>query len=168
LIAFVYFDYQIQASQTAYSVLSSLLRQLVAAFEQVPLSVSESFKKHETPTLDEIVRLLHLLLLESSNVVYIVVDALDECNTQERRRFLDAIKPLAKMDSVRLFVTARPHVEDIRRAFDNQPVMEIKATDNDLRLYLHRELSLEGIYTAIDESFAQHIIETLINRAHGL
>jgi len=165
-VAFVYFDYEIRASQTALCVLSSVLRQLVTHLESIPSFIGESIKKHETPSIDEITRLLQLLV-RTIGPVYIVVDALDECDALQRKCVLGTLQKLAEVESVRLFATARPHIEDIKTLFDPYPQLEIKADDGDLHAYMYHNIGLRGAYDIVNDEFAKFIVETLTERAHG-
>ena len=61
-VAFFYFDYQDEDQQTLTTVLSSLLKQIVATMLDFPKSISDAYKKYQESgarlSLDEIEELI--------------------------------------------------------------------------------------------------------------
>ena len=101
--------------------------------------------------------------------VYLVIDALDECDEQKHRRSFLQILERFKMDKhIRYFVTSRSYPQDIRVALETGPQIEIKAHDADLRQYLLHELKYVCDSGVIDHSFAMEIVGTLIDGAEGM
>jgi len=69
--------------------------------------------------------------------VYVVLDALDECSDYDAG-LLDALKGLAKPNSpISVLITSRPN-DDISRALNQEPSIEInkEKTDPDIRRYI--------------------------------
>lgn len=116
-LAYFYFDYREQDIQTPASFLASLLHQLAvqkADFPQPLLKFYEHFKHDKAQSL--MTDLLTVLqeVCASFDRIYIVIDALDECNSKgHRKQVLTALESL-DLGTVRLFVTSRPHAYDVR------------------------------------------------------
>ena len=79
------------------------------------------------------------LLLQSMCKIYkqtfLLVDALDECNFNERQTFVSDLLAL-KDFGVRVLFTSRPNPEDLKAILHNVPHIEIKAIESDIRSYV--------------------------------
>ena len=62
----------------------------------------------------------------------IIIDALDECSSQQRRIVLDALKEIRQRcrDVVKTFISSR-HEEDIAAYLENGEVLEVTSSAND-------------------------------------
>jgi hypothetical protein len=69
--------------------------------------------------------------------VFIIVDALDECQISDgcRQRFLSCLFKLQEKCGINLFATSRP-ILGIEKEFDGNTVLEIRASEEDVRRYL--------------------------------
>ncbi|KAK2868085.1 hypothetical protein FQN49_003171 [Arthroderma sp. PD_2] len=172
-LAFHYFDYQEQDRQTPSSVLSSILRQILAMIPSIPQCVADAYHKVNGSSFPIPLHELEKLILGVTHDIrrtYIIIDALDECSESTHRKpvlsFLDQI--LKQNQTVRLFVTSRPFPHDIKAIFQAQPQVLIQAHESDLRQYLYREIDLAGIQDVVDHSFATKIVDTLVSKAEGM
>lgn len=69
--------------------------------------------------------------------VYIVVDALDECNPKIRSKFIEKLRELPV--NIRLLCTSR-RLGDIQEAFNDVPHLEIRASDEDVARYVEAQI----------------------------
>jgi hypothetical protein len=124
ILTFYYFDFRLVDKQDARSFLSSLLMQLgdqSDSFLQI-LSVLHSSHRHGSrqPREDELLQCLKdMLELPGQGELYIVVDALDECQLTgfrtTRQQVLDIIKGLVDLKASRLHLCVTSRFEiDIR------------------------------------------------------
>src|SRR5207248_6145062 len=102
--------------------------------------------------------------------VFVVVDALDEC--QENYGFRDhLLEALGSLDSqVSLMLTSRPHIS-VKYDFESAVPIEIRASDEDLRKYLEQRLARATRlvrYVRPDPELKTAIIETLLGNARGM
>jgi hypothetical protein len=69
--------------------------------------------------------------------VFIVVDALDECQTSNgcRTKFLTEIFALQAKTGANIFATSR-YISNIKKEFDGSTLLEIRASEEDVRRYL--------------------------------
>ncbi|KAF8856795.1 hypothetical protein BDZ45DRAFT_593729 [Acephala macrosclerotiorum] len=144
-IAYLYCNFRQRGEQKAKDLLASLLQQLSQKQSPLPDSVKALYyyhKKEDTrPSLDEISKALHSVASIYSRV-FIIVDALDECQVSDRCRakFLSEIFSLQAKTKVNFLATSRP-IPDIERKFKGYLSREILASDDDVRRYLGSRMS---------------------------
>lgn len=135
-----YCNYKKRDQQTIRFATLSILRQLVAFLDQIPLTMRNHYDRCQRSkchlTQSECVDLLKEMRA-LINGVQIVVDALDEFSTQEnaRNRFCGFLLDLADMLDAKLMVTTR-NIEDISRHFEGKLRCEIKASNEDVDKFL--------------------------------
>ncbi|KAH9023675.1 hypothetical protein EDB85DRAFT_1894691 [Lactarius pseudohatsudake] len=123
LTAYYYFDFRNTAKQDIRGLLSSLLVQLCAKSDSCYEILSDLFFSFDNgsrlPDDNALVQCLKdMLQLPKQPVIYLVIDALDECpNTfgvvSPRERVLELIKNLVKLpvSNLRVCVTSRPEAD---------------------------------------------------------
>ena len=152
--------------------LLSLLRQLIEGRKSIPEGIRTAFKAYQQTqrplSIEDVRQLILDVVNSSSDNMYIVVDAMDECASPQRRVFLQALSGLTKSANAHLMITGRPHVDDFDRLFPNFAKLEISADEEDLRRYIHHELDLHSIRDVIEEDFADEVAEQLITVSCGM
>ncbi|RSL80077.1 hypothetical protein CEP51_006860 [Fusarium floridanum] len=173
-----------QDDQNLTNLLACILRQFIQHLAQVPGIVNDLQKKcvdekNRRPTLDEFLSLLQVVAAEISRV-FIVVDALDECQASEgcRARLLSELFELQVKCGVNIFATSR-FIPDIVDTFEIGTALEIRASNEDVERYVkgridhlqpfvrrNKQLQEEikvGISTAVDGMFllAQIFLDSL-------
>jgi Cdc6-like AAA superfamily ATPase len=139
-IAYIYFNFQQQDKQKTEDLLASLLKQLAQSLPSLPDSVKSLYEIHKDkgtrPFLDEISTTLRSVATMYSRV-FIVVDALDECETTHgcRTGFLSEIFKLQANNEANFFATSRP-LQDIIKRFEGCVILEISANSEDVERYL--------------------------------
>ncbi|KAG2416038.1 hypothetical protein HFD88_007230 [Aspergillus terreus] len=128
-IAYVYCSFRQHHEQKPEVLLASLLKQLCQQQSSLPNSVQRLYDHHKKkttqPTLKEISEILHSVAIMYSRV-FIIVDALDECQEYDgcRTTFLSEILTLQTKSGATIFVTSR-FVPEIERTFDGSMLTEI-------------------------------------------
>ena len=129
VVAYFYFDYYEQGHiaqnyQLDDGMIASLLKQL--AFKQFALSkrlpgpildLHQKMTRQQRPPKHEDLQEALLLTCSEFDRVFVVIDALDECNKSQRNAVLRALSKLCQCSPVSIFITSRPHAEDISKAF---------------------------------------------------
>ncbi|KAF2821692.1 hypothetical protein CC86DRAFT_255031, partial [Ophiobolus disseminans] len=139
-VAYIYCNYRSRTEQTLYNLLSSLLRRLVQIRSKVPPYILETFEKFGRDrklTLVECTNLIGMVCNEFS-VVYVVVDAVDECQEDVSRDLFNNIRYIQKQTNMRLMITARfiPDIQDmVQEELGMLPELEVRASDDDIRQY---------------------------------
>ena len=119
-IAYLFCDFKL-LDQKPEGLLRSLLRQLVGE-RSVPDNTTELFNqyklKREPPLLKDISKALSSVISSYSRV-FIVVDALDECQTRCRMSFVKEMLSLQTETEVNIFATSRA-IPDVVKAFEGR------------------------------------------------
>jgi len=151
---------------------SSLLQQLLQRRDSIPDSIYASYRKHTKrgtrPTLDEWTDLLETEIQTYWKRIYIVIDALDECDEETRVSLLKKVRGLPKSN---LLVTSRPNYA-IRMEFRDSPSVEIRAIEDDLIKYIegriaHKEPRLKFHITG-DPALLDEIERVVVTEAQGM
>lgn len=139
-IAYVYCNFKRQREQKAEDLFASLLKQLAQARSPLPESVQSLYNRHKDkrtrPLFDEISNTLQTVARLFSRV-FIIVDALDECQMSGgcRERFLTEIFNLRDRCGTKVFMTSR-FIPEITEWFDKSLSLEIRASPEDVRRYV--------------------------------
>jgi hypothetical protein len=137
-VAYVYCNYKAQEEQDASSMLTAILKQLVqgrlSSIEPIELLHQRHADRGTSPSLDEICSALREVLAHYPSV-YIVIDALDECQDGTRRQFLSRLRDLQAERDVRLMVTSR-FIPEIADAFQEATRLEIRASREDVKRFV--------------------------------
>lgn len=107
-------------------------------------------------------------LISKFSLVYIVVDALDECNPETRVKFIEKLHELPA--NLRLLCTSR-HLGDIQEAFTDASHLKIRASDADGARYVEAHILqvpklVKFCKKATD--LQSSIVEKLVAKAKGM
>ncbi|KAH7403164.1 hypothetical protein BKA64DRAFT_442605 [Cadophora sp. MPI-SDFR-AT-0126] len=144
-IAYIYCNFRRQDEQKIDDLLVSLLKQLAESQPSLPGTVKDLYDRHKTkrirPSPDEISRSLQAVTALYSRV-YIIVDALDECQVSDgcRQRLISEIFSLQANRGVNLFVTSR-FIPEITTKFQDNLSLEIRASREDIGRYLEAHMT---------------------------
>ena len=145
-VAYIYCNFRQQDKQGIGDLLASLVKQLAQGQSSLPGSVTDLYNRHKEkqtqPSFDEISRTLQSVAAIYSTV-FIVVDALDECQVSNgcRHRFLAELFNLQVKCGANLFVTSRP-ISRIEKEFEGNTKLEIRASKEDVQRYLEGHMFL--------------------------
>ncbi len=133
----------------------------------IPDAVAEQYREGRLP-LHECERLISGIL-DQSRFVYLVIDALDECDAARfRRSLLQSLSRLSQSKSLRLLMFGRPHIEDLDAMFGPHLRIKIEAQIDDLAAYISQELASAGVYDMAGPSFAARVVERITTEADGM
>ena len=131
---------------------------------------SENAKGHRVPTSEELISTLKSII-ESFENVYIIFDALDEC--QDRRNFLTLLNKIHSWEigTLHLLATSR-HEQDIAKVLTTLVTyivpMDESFVDGDIRFHVSKTLNDDpefGVYSGKERK----MVETALTEgAHGL
>lgn len=137
-VAYIYCNYKSQSDQDTSSMLAAFLKQLVQGRPSTLGSVERLHQKHANrgtkPSLDDIYSALRDVFALYPHV-YIVVDALDECQNEKRRQLIARLLDLQKEADVRLMATSRS-IPDIEEAFKQSLRLEVRTSEEDVRCFV--------------------------------
>ncbi|KAF8858973.1 hypothetical protein BDZ45DRAFT_621579, partial [Acephala macrosclerotiorum] len=171
-IAFVYCDYK--EAYTATDLVSSLIRQLAengSSFDIIDTVYKRYRDSNKRPAFQELKNILSTECGEFDQV-FIVIDALDECNlAEERRLVLTMIDEITSNSSTRILVTSRPNFEDINTGLDAHTRIEIAATHTDIELYLRQKIKANKVFMKRISAVAGlecQVVDAIAARASGM
>ncbi|RWA07972.1 hypothetical protein EKO27_g7139 [Xylaria grammica] len=141
-VAYLFYNFRCMHEQQPEDLLASLVKQILHDWP-VPAEVKDLFKVHKPrrtrPSLNEISSVLSSICALFTHV-FIVVDALDECQREHREKFLSEIFNLQKTKPLNLFATSRM-IPEIESFFDDSEQLEVRATVDDVHKYLNTRIS---------------------------
>ena len=171
-IAYVYCNFRRKHEQRAEDLLASLLKQLVQGRPSLPESVKILYEKHKEqqsrPLFDEISRAFQSVAALYSRV-FIIVDALDECQATNgyRVQFLSEIFNLQIKCRVNFFATSRP-ISEITEKFKGSMLLEIQATDEDVRRYMDGHISHLPSFVRRSPDLQEEMKTTIVKAVNGM
>lgn len=169
-VVYAYVDYKIAATQCVRNILPSLVKQLYRSLEPVPKELStclqelsEKVRSHQVDSQDY-VNLIHRCAKHFSTV-FILFDALDECDPGARWRLLTSIREIHRGGkNVKVLMTCRDHIR-LEDLFIVDLSLEIKAHCSDLESYVRSKL--DSCHISIAEGLRNEIVRQLLSKADG-
>lgn len=171
-IAYIYCNFRRRDEQKAEDLLASLLKQLSQKRSSLPESVKALYSHHENnrtwPTFDEISKSL-LLVTALYSRTFIIVDALDECQASDGRRtkFLTELFDIQAKCGANIFATSR-FILEIERKFAESAILEIRAANEDVRVYIHNHISHLPAFVLRSPHLQEEIKNEIVSAADGM
>ncbi|KAF3069303.1 Ankyrin repeat domain-containing protein 50 [Trichoderma lentiforme] len=143
-IIYVYFNYNRQEDQDLHKLIASLLKQLAGSLHYLPESTKQLYNEHSKKrtraSLEELKTNLKCVLKEYTKV-FIILDALDECQFFELDLLLSELLELQKEHRIKLLATSRP-IPEIMDLFNSSNVtkLQIRAETSDVTAYIEAQM----------------------------
>ncbi|ATY64386.1 ankyrin repeat-containing domain [Cordyceps militaris] len=175
-MAYIYFNFRRQQDQKLAHLLASLVKDLAQQDAFAIEAVKALFNVHEMnntrPSTDELNKLLSVVIHSSSfQRIFIVVDALDECQTGEncRGNFASLLSSLVQGGKANVLATSRP-IPEIRTALQHNSTitLEIRASDQDVHAYLDGNLDQLPSCIRLNLDLQDQIKSTIAKAADGM
>jgi hypothetical protein len=167
-IAYIYCNFRQNYQQKLDDMLANLLKQLSSCQPSLPQCIKDIYKQHNIrrPSLEELLNALHSVAATFSRV-FIIVDALDECQASDgcRSRFLSEVFTLQENFKANIFATSR-FILQITERFKGHPTLEIRACDEDVHKYVEGRISGSG--RKFLKTFRDEIIAEITNAVDGM
>ena len=176
VVAYFYFDYSehgnnAQDYQLEDGMLASLLKQLALAKSRLPVPVLDLHQRmtrqQRQPKQEDLEEAL-LLTCSEFDRVFVVIDALDECNKSQRNAVLRALSNMSQCSSVSIFVTSRPHTKGISKAFKKSHKIMIEAKPSDIREYVYKTIENSDAVDTFDDGFRDLLVEKISQGSHHM
>jgi len=169
-IAFLYCNFLRQHEQKQEDLLASLLKQLTQEQESIPDSLRALYDWHRTKRTRPSFKNMSETLQSVTSIysrVFIVIDALDECQVSDgcRSKFLSEILELQNHSGLNLFATSR-FIHKITKKFKGGISLEIRASDEDIGRYLDDRISHSE--STILEGYREKIKTEITKAANGM
>lgn len=165
--SFEHHDNQIQKPE---SLLASILRQLAQGLVSIPESVIALYDKHRTkgtrPSFNGISKALRSVVNNLSRV-FIVIDALDECDTLAISRILDEFFNVQVTNNLNLLATSR-FIPEIMTRSEKKITQEIRAAKPDVMTFLNANLKKLPAFVSRNQQLQQEIVNEITDAAGGM
>lgn len=169
-ISFVYCRFQNQTEEKLESLASAILAQLVRQQQSVSISIVDAYSAHPRirPGVEKLQDMLRVAS-RSFSCAHVVIDALDEYGPSDadRSRLISLLHDLQNTGNLKKFDTVRD-VPDVSGLFKSSHPAEIRATDADLRAYLHRRLSDSPKFIKSNVALSDEIVTAVVNITDGI
>ena len=171
-VAYLYCNFRQQDEQKADDLLASLLKQLTQRQSSLPDSVKSLYDSNEDkqmrPSFDGISETLQSVAALYSRV-FIVVDALDECQASDgcRSRFLSEIFALQAKCKANIFATSR-FIPEIITKFSQSISVEIRASDEDVQRYLEGHIGQLPLFVKQNRQLQEEIKTKISDAVDGM
>ena len=167
-IAYMYCNFLRRNDQTAYGILASLLKQLCQETASLPEVVRGFYEKYRDrrirPSINAVSTTLQAVVRGFSRV-FIILDALDECQTSDGCR-TNVLTEIFRL-SANIFATSRP-VPEITEKFSQSIHLEISAKDDDVGMYLDGHMYRLPGFVASNPSLQEEIKSTITRLVQGM
>jgi hypothetical protein len=178
VVIYFYFDFSDPQKRVSEVMVRSIIAQLLRNCSMIPNSLDSLFSQYRTNQGQvSIEAYLGILkdLIQNFVHVYLVLDALDEC--ESRAELADTLATMAKwrIETLHLLVTSRKE-RDIERCLedlvDKKCIVSLQSqiVDSDIQLYvlarLCKDKDLQKWYK--DRKLQDEIEKVLLNGAHGM
>jgi hypothetical protein len=171
-IAYIYCNFQRQDEQKAEDLLASLLKELIQCQPSLLGVVKDLYNWHKDkrtrPSFDDISRALQSVASMYSRV-FIVVDALDECQVSDdcRSRLLSDVFNLQTKAGANVFATSR-FIPEITEKFEGSTTLKIRARDEDIRSYLDGHMKTLPSFVREDPDLQGEIKTKIVDAVEGM
>lgn len=172
VVAYLYCNFNRQAEQGIDRILATLTRQLIQERVQLPDAVIALYEKHRRratrPSVEELKQVLQLLVCSYSRI-FVVIDALDECENDARCDLLDNLTALQNSGSNNMNVLATTRfIPEIVERFSQQPRLEVRANESDIAVYLTSQMNKLAGCVSRNTQLQDAIKSQIINAAEGM
>ncbi|KAH7019659.1 hypothetical protein EDB80DRAFT_525112, partial [Ilyonectria destructans] len=166
-IAYHYCNFRHQDNENASVILASILKQLAQCLGSLPDALTTLYDKHKAkdtwPLFKEIASALESVASLHSRV-FIVIDGLDECPVW--RGILAQLRGLRGANTL---ITSRAIPEIVNdKELEGSSVLEIRASDTDVREYLEHKMSKLGGFVMRDRQLQEDICKAILGSIGGM
>jgi hypothetical protein len=152
------------------SFLRWIINQLLRQAEAVPALVYDLFKRGEEPSIAELLDSLETAL-QLWDVVYIVIDAIDESNPRED--LLESIRDLAtspRFSKIQMLITSREYrdIELGMEGITKSVSMSNSLVEQDIRLYIQSAIQSNMRFKRWPKDLLLEVEEAVSKQAKGM
>lgn len=105
-ISYFFCDFSVEESLKASTILKSLIKRILSVFEKIPPEMERNFEErflnsHREPGIEDLYTML-LDITQIPHTSYIIIDGLDECRADDRKRILTYMNQLMRDSKSRI------------------------------------------------------------------
>jgi len=170
-VACVYFDHK--QEHKPMDILRCLLKDMVIRKGTVSQEIHVLYRKHEMrgstpPSRAEIVEVFGNELKKFEKY-FCIIDGLDEASENSRYALLKELQQF--QPKLRLMVTGRRYVEDVPNVFAGCRILEIRAHDSDIEIFVEGQLQEDMFLrkkVTMDAALKKLVVGTVVAKAKGM
>lgn len=171
-LAYIFYNYKERSESSATNMLSAILKQLLIGQPDIPLPTYVTELYDSLSMTDRKLGLEHVYealecVLTRYRRVYIIVDALDECNHPDR---VDLIRNLTRLQEdcdLRLLFTSRD-IPEISHHFHADTTLEVRANQQDITLYVKNQMPSLSRCIQKDDDLRNNVLEKVVAASDGM
>ena len=174
-LAFIYIGQHRKEAEEEQCFLAAIIKQWCAHLTNIPQPLNLLFQKHHGKSTRPSVGELHQVLTEVHRHVprkFLIVDALDECNSSVRKSVVNIIQLLLRNQdtnaNTKVFVSCRSHLIPALEKQLKPVCMDVKAADSDITLYLSNAIAESDASSELSPEFRKELISTILAGAKGM
>ena len=168
-VAYIYFDLSRGGEQTHRELIGSVLKQLSQARPSIPENVKRFYDRHvnyrRLPFVKDLVEELDTVVGLFARV-FIVLDALDECEEIARADFLSQLSILQTKHKINLLVTSR--YPEVLTGFSQHQTLEIRAKNDDIFRYVQAQEHLFRKLVSSDPDLLERVKMEIVTASDGM
>ncbi|KAH8733670.1 hypothetical protein BGZ61DRAFT_528933 [Ilyonectria robusta] len=171
-LAYLYCNFRREGEQKMENFLASLVRQLSQKHARLPDTVKSIYQRHKgegtRPSVVELSKALKLVT-DMYSRVFVVVDALDECQKVDgsRGKLLSELFDLQASHGVNIFATSR-FIPEIVDEFSEGASLEIRASPEDVLAYLDGNMSRLPRFVLQNQTLQDEIKTKIVEAVDGM
>ncbi|KAH6987716.1 hypothetical protein BKA56DRAFT_669332 [Ilyonectria sp. MPI-CAGE-AT-0026] len=171
-LAYLYCNFRREGEQKMENFLASLVRQLSQKQALLPDPVKYIYQRHKDegtrPSVGELSKAFKLVT-DMYSRVFVVVDALDECQRADgsRGKLLSELFALQASQGVNIFATSR-FIPEIVDEFSEGVSLEIRASPEDVLTYLNGNMSRLPRFVLQNQTLQDEIKTKIVEAADGM
>ena len=173
-LAYFFLSYTDKHKQNTFNLLSSIAAQIFRRISQIPEEVISLYKDNMSrPPLSVLLEIISSLA-QCFQQTYIVLDALDEIEADERNSLLGALRIIisnSRSSCINLLMTSRrePYLVDgFSRVSLREISLEASIVDEDIKLYVSKIVETEPKLSRWSEDLQAQIVQKLTSEAAGM
>ncbi|KIJ43618.1 hypothetical protein M422DRAFT_253204 [Sphaerobolus stellatus SS14] len=173
-LAYFFFSYTDKAKRNTFNMLSSIAAQLAQRISNIPPRVVTLYNNDKTRPPSFVVLEVITRLARCFQQTYIVLDALDEIDAEERTSLVKALNEIianATLSNIRLLMTSRrePYLIDgLRSLLLEEISLTSSKVNEDIKLYVTEIMEKEPSLLKWSVELRQEIVQTLTDKAQGM
>jgi hypothetical protein len=176
-ISYFFCDFSVEESLKASAILKSLIKQILSVFEKIPPEMERNLEKiflssHREPGIEDLYTML-LDITQIPHTSYIVIDGLDECRANDRKRFLTYMNQLMRdsKSKRKIIVSSREKIDISRSLADFKKISLCAAMNHsDIEIYIREtiEEKLKDVDLMVGPGMVKEINDALIKGSDGM
>ncbi|KAL9103979.1 MAG: hypothetical protein Q9163_001041 [Psora crenata] len=170
-VAFAYLSHVDRNLLTAADVVASMVKQIAQSIPDAHLALDKAFKNSKKqsskPRLEDLEKMM-AALCQALPRVFMVLDALDEFDSIQRKLLLGSLSRFTNALGVHLFITCRTHLDLSTKHVNRCTHIEIRANEHDIKLYLSQAIDESEMEDVVTDDFRAEILARVAASADGM